>query len=218
MSYLMSKNERLFAVLNTVGERIFMKKTNKSSEKCPMETAPFKRVFEDFYFSKRDAGSYPNPPSEQDKNFDKQFIRGEPLPELLTYKDKGWKFIENINLVWEEGHLHNPKPIIKENLKGYPAHFHSDLSIFDEHFHIDFYGVSYWGLGSSLRETRVYKNGALIDRGGSGNAYILSFRQNLPLVIPFEDNILLFQKADYDNEKGELSIPASLWRHFPNPV
>jgi hypothetical protein len=87
---------------------------------------------------------------------------------------------------------HNPQPTRKGDFFGYPAHLHSDLSILDQGFHIDFYAIRSWGLGSSLKEIRVYKNDALINRGGNGNAYIASFKQNLPLVISIEKNILLF--------------------------
>ncbi len=192
-----------------------MKIENNLSKRCPLKTPPFERVFEDFYFTKHNIGSSPKPPSAQDNSFDNQIVRGKLLPELIIYENKQWHFIENISLDWVTGHLHNPDPVRKENFKGYPAHFHTDLSILDEQFHIDFYGIGYWGLGSSLKEIRVYKNDTLINRGGNGNAYIASFKQNLPLVIPFENSILLFHKADYDSEKIALDIPISLWQYFP---
>jgi hypothetical protein len=190
-----------------------MKTVNDSAVRCPLKTPPFENVFDDFYFKKNNYASSPKHHSGESKNISEQLIRGEPLPQWITYKHKKWKHIEDIYLSWEKGHLHNPQPTRKGDFFGYPAHLHSDLSILDQRFHIDFYAIGSWGLGSSLKEIRVYKNDALINRGGNGNAYIASFKQNLPLVISIEKNILLFGELKYDSEKAVLDIPISLWQN-----
>lgn len=192
--------------------------TNPLVGQCPLKTPPFNGIFEQPYFTKHYAGYSPNRPSEQGEKLLAQMNYGKTIAEQLTYKNRKWKFVRDVDIDWKVGQLHCPEPILKSNFINYPAHFHSELSILGEHFHLDFYAVGGWGLGRSLREVRVYKYGALINRGGCGNAYIASFRQNLPLPVQIKNHLLLFHQTNYDNGKegGVLVIPASLWERQTN--
>lgn len=184
---------------------------------CPLRTPPFERVFDDFYFNKVEYSHQIRPYSVEDRGLNKQITKWEALPRLISFKDKWWRLGKIFRNYWEEGLLHNKNSNGKMvYISGYPAHFHTNLTVFDESFHIDFYGIAYRGPGSSLKEIRVYRGEELIARGGRGNVSFCGFVQNLPFVVPVEDSILLFQYFVHSFDKVDLDISISLWHRCTN--
>lgn len=186
-------------------------------DKCPLKAVPFERVFDDFYFKREGLGWQLKPYFAEDRGINKQITKWKVLPELIAYKNEWWKLGKVFNIHWEEGQFHNHKP--RKDLayvSEYPVHFHTDLVVFDERFHIDFYGLAYSGPGSSLKEIRVYKGGNLVAKGGRGNVTYFVFMQNLPFIVPVKDGILLFQFYADTFREAKFDFSISLWRSSPN--
>lgn len=195
----------------------FMETIENLTDKCPLRTAPFERVFDDFYFDKSEHGCWIRRYSAKDRGTNKQITKWEVLPELIVCKNKWWKLSKVFNIHWEEGQHHNQKT--RKDLtyvSGYPVHFHTDLIVFDKRFHIDFYAIAYWAPGSSLKEIRVYKDEDLVARGGRGNVTFCVFVQNLPFIVPVEDSILLFHFSSNSFREVKFDISISLWRNCDN--
>ncbi len=187
-----------------------MKKKIEFVRNCPLEAAPFESVFDDFYFNRNKTGSSPKR-SIVDEFISRQIKCCKPLPKLLYYQDKCWSFSKNVYPDWESGHLHLKKTS-KRFLHCSGAHFHTDLSIYDDIYHIDYYAIAYSGPRSGLSEVRVFQNGQLIGRGGRGHASICSFSQNLPFIVSGEDYILLFKEIERTPTETESKVYISFWQ------
>jgi len=117
-----------------------------------------------------------------------------------------WHFVEKIDLDFQPGHFHLVKTQRHMGYyDGYPRHLHTDVRINGETFHVDFYGIAYYGPASGVHQLSVSKDKLLVDRCRWGFCYA-AFRLNVPLRIYAGGELILFQQPFYDGVIGGMYV------------
>jgi len=169
---------------------------------CPLVNPPFGRVsINDIDFFR----------TEYSLKLREQFPFGS-TPKTIIFEDKQWFLAERLEIRWHKGRFHLGDLHLKSYWDGFPLHFHCDLNVSDENFHLDLYGIGHWGPGSSRIDILVFKEASLVARGSNGNQSIASFSANLPLAFPTKHGLAVIPKIDFPKDAEEATVEITYWR------